>query len=147
MGRAGCCLLWQVAPLRPLFANGTARGIFTGDEMGCGGAKVSTANYSAILKELRTLVGPGVLLYANDCVHDLGSSLHPKNDSKPSCCRPVSVNGSCDFEREVALPCHVLTHWRAMAATYMRACSTPRLSTRHARAIVSTSSPCQRSST
>ena len=50
------------APMLPLFANGTAQGIFTGDEMGCGTAKVNPANYSAILKELRAVVGPGAIM-------------------------------------------------------------------------------------
>ena len=83
----GALARW-VAPLRPLFANRTAQGVFTGDEMGCGASKVNPANYSAILRELRALVGPGPLLYANDCVHSAGSSLHPKNDYKPGCCVP-----------------------------------------------------------
>ena len=83
----GALARW-VGPLRPLFANRTAQGVFTGDEMGCGASKVNPANYSAILRELRALVGPGALLYANDCIHSAGSSLHPKNDYKPGCCVP-----------------------------------------------------------
>jgi hypothetical protein len=76
------------APMLPLFANGTAQGVFTGDEVGCGTTKVNPANYSAILKEVRRLVGPNVVIYANECIHDISSSLHSKNDSKPSCCIP-----------------------------------------------------------
>ena len=68
-----------VAPLRPLFRNGNAVGVFVGDEMGCGGSRVSPSNMSSVLRALRALVGPGPLLYLNDCVHsEEGSSLLPK---------------------------------------------------------------------
>ena len=67
-----------VGSRRPLFANGTAIGVFVGDEMGCGGSRVTPSNMTAVLRALRALVGPSILLYSNDCVRSEGSSLHPK---------------------------------------------------------------------
>ena len=40
-----------VAARRPLFANGSAAGVFVGDEMGCGGSRVGRANMTAVLRE------------------------------------------------------------------------------------------------
>lgn len=90
-----------VAARRPFFDNGTAVGIFTGDEMGCGTTKVSPSNYSAILKELRALVGSKVIIYANDCIRDLGSSLHPKGVSTAGCCKwgGLKIKGKCSCDR------------------------------------------------
>jgi hypothetical protein len=69
-----------------------------GQEMSCGGSKVTSSNYSSVLVHLRSLVGPGVLLYSNDCVKSEGSSLHPKSKREASCCRPLQPTKVCQCD-------------------------------------------------
>jgi hypothetical protein len=51
--------------VKPFVDNGTAIGIFMGDEKLCGG--VSLKDYSAVLAHLRAAFGARVLLYGNEC--------------------------------------------------------------------------------
>jgi hypothetical protein len=68
----GLLLGWEAALTKaiatefaPLYANGTYRGIFLGDEICCGG--VPLADLATVLKTLRGLVGPNAILYTNEC--------------------------------------------------------------------------------
>jgi len=55
----------------PFVANGTAIGIFMGDEKLCGGVPLS--NYSAVAEHLRKRFGNRILLYGNECSFTVGS--------------------------------------------------------------------------
>ena len=59
-----------IAPALPLLRNGTLQGIFLGDEVYC--SNLPFSNYSAVLTELRRLVGPAAIIWANECGHPSG---------------------------------------------------------------------------
>ena len=59
-----------IAPALPLLRNGTLQGIFVGDEIYC--SNIAFSNYSAVLTELRRLVGPHAVIWANECGHPSG---------------------------------------------------------------------------
>ena len=112
-----------VAPLRPLFRNGTAVGVFVGDEMGCGGSRVSPSDMTGVLRALRALVGPAPLLYSNDCVRSMGSSLHPKG-GKPGQTYTVDLRTVPPELDLISMDCYAKPSYynASMELAYTKAC-------------------------
>eukprot|EP00658_Telonema_sp_P-2_P065628 TRINITY_DN54829_c0_g2_i2.p1 TRINITY_DN54829_c0_g2~~TRINITY_DN54829_c0_g2_i2.p1 ORF type:complete len:287 (+),score=76.83 TRINITY_DN54829_c0_g2_i2:65-925(+) len=54
-----------IATMLPLLANGTAMGVFLGDEICCSGVPLS--NLTAVADRLRTGLGQSAVLYTNEC--------------------------------------------------------------------------------
>lgn len=61
--------------IAPFVHNGSATGIFLGDEKICGGVPLS--NYTAVLAHLRAAFGQSVLLYGNECANTIGAGELP----------------------------------------------------------------------
>jgi hypothetical protein len=57
-------------PVLPLLRSGQVLGIFMGDEIFC--SNLPFSNYSAVLRELRALVGPAAVIWTNECGHPSG---------------------------------------------------------------------------
>eukprot|EP01052_Picozoa_sp_SAG31_P035112 SAG31_NODE_4196_length_3483_cov_3.221927_4_plen_236_part_00 len=63
--------------LAPFVKNGSATGIFLGDEKICGGVPLN--NYTAVLQHLRAAFGQSVLLYGNECGNTIGHDELPSD--------------------------------------------------------------------
>ena len=80
-GKAGLPADWGLQldafeeTIAPYVRNGSATGIFMGDEKICGG--VPHSNYTAVLAHLRAAFGKSVLLYGNECSHTIGNGQLP----------------------------------------------------------------------